>query len=495
MKSYHLITYGCQMNLSDSERIAAVMKKMKLKPTAKNAADLIIFNLCSVRQKSVDKVWGMVGNLSRTTPHLRGSRGISKNKKPLLIVTGCILPVDKKKFIKKVDLVLDIKDLNEWPEIITRYSLSVTHYKKETTSNYFSISPNYNSKFQAYVPIMTGCDNFCSYCAVPYVRGHEVSRPAAEIIKEVNKLVVQGYKFITLLGQNVNSYQDKVNSKFQIPASSAGRLNPKKILNSKFKIQNSIVNFPALLKLIDSIPGDYWLSFITSHPKDMSNELIGCFKNCQHLIPYLHLPLQAGSDKILKAMNRKYSAKHYLNLISKIRRSIRNISISTDVIVGFPGETQKDFQETVKLMKLIKFDMAYLAEYSPRPNTAAAKMKDGISSTEKHRRYQTLNKILKKTALENNKKMIGQITEVLIERIVETDLDLSVYGQTRNFKNIKIICHPDESRDPEKQLLNSLPRQQVGGSGAGIINNLIGNFIKVKVTKANPWSLEGKMIK
>lgn len=430
MKTFCLITFGCQMNISDSERIAAVMKKIKLKPASKNEANLIIFNLCSVRQKSVDKVWGMLKSI-KTLKH--------KNikTKPIVIATGCILPEDKKKFAEKVDLVLDIKNLNDWPEIIRNYELRImNHGNNKKNDNYLSIIPNYNSEFQAYVPIMTGCNNFCSYCAVPYVRGREISRPTKEVVEEVNKLVAQGYKFITLLGQNVNSYEDRT--------------------------QKNIIDFTKLLKLVDSVSGDFWLSFATSHPKDMSGELIKCFKNCKHLIPYLHLPLQAGADKTLKAMNRKYTAKKYLELIKKIRGVNPDINISTDIIVGFPGETKTDFEKTAEMMKKIKFDMAYLAEYSPRSGTAAAKMKNDVAPAEKHKRYQILNEILKKTALENNKKMIGKTTEVLIE---STKGD-ACFGRTRNFKNIKIKGD----------------------------KNKVGDFIKVKVAKANPWNLEGKLI-
>ncbi|MDD5289639.1 MAG: tRNA (N6-isopentenyl adenosine(37)-C2)-methylthiotransferase MiaB [Patescibacteria group bacterium] len=455
MKTYHIITYGCQMNWSDSERIAGYLKKNNLQPADLASADLVILNLCSVRQTAVNRVWGKLDDIRK------------KNPKAKIILTGCVLVADKNKFEKHADYILDIKNLDNWLNKINNQQLTTNN----KDINYFSILPNYNSKFIAYVPIMTGCNNFCSYCVVPFTRGREVSRPAEEIISEVNKLVVQGYKLIILLGQNVNSYVSQI-SNFQFPISN-------KI--SKFKFQKSKVNFPQLLKLVNSIPGDYWLSFITSHPKDMSGDLIKCFKNCQHLIPYLHLPLQAGSDKILKAMNRKYDSKKYLNLIRKIRRSIRNISISTDIIVGFPNETKQDFQKTANLMKSIKFDLAYLAEYSPRAGTASAKLKDSISAEEKTQRRVALNEILKKTALENNKKMVGKNIEVLIERNKsinsnksnKSNNDIIYFGKTRNFKDIKISANSKQST----------------------INNLIGKIVKTKIIKAGPWSLEGKLEK
>ncbi len=488
-KTYQLITFGCQMNWSDSERIAAVMKKMKLKPASPQKADLIIFNLCSVRQTAVDRVWGTLEHYCHPEPRiLRGEKSCGRRKK-IIIMTGCVLPADKKKFAEKVDLILNINDLPRWPIAIAPLLFKEGvggGYKiktiKQSCSDYFSIIPNYNSKFSAFVPVMTGCDNFCSYCVVPYVRGREVSRPAEEIISEVNKLVVQGYRLIILLGQNVNSYASQI-SNFHPPV---GGPISKQISKSKFQIskKTSHIDFPDLLKLLNSIRGNYWLSFITSHPKDMSEELINCFSNCRHLIPYLHLPLQSGSDKILKAMNRKYTAKKYLNLIRKTRRVISNICISTDIIVGFPNETKQDFQKTADLMKLLKFDMAYLAEYSPRFGTAAAKLKDNISPAEKHHRFQILNEILKKTVLGNNRKMVGKEAEVLVER-VGTGLDLSVFGKTRNFKDVKIVIsnHPPTSN------------REASRAGKSEISDLIGKIVKVKIIKAGSWNLEGKLTK
>jgi len=473
--TYHLATFGCQMNLSDSERMVAILTKMNLKPAAPAQADILIFNLCSVRQAAVDRVWGNFKG--------RMAKGKRQNKKPLIILTGCILPADKKKLAPKVDLILDIKDLNSWSGIIIKTlkhknTKTQKQYNNETMkqcgngtkiahrADYFAVPPQYSSHFSAFVPIMTGCNNFCAYCAVPYTRGREYSRPAEEITTEVGNLIQNGYKEIILLGQNVNSYQSKIFN----PAA-AGQIS-----NSKFQIsKNTSVNFPTLLKLINKIPGNYWLSFITSHPKDMSDELMKCLTECQHLIPYVHLPLQSGSDKILKAMNRKYTAKDYTKLVRKIRMIFAlnshhyshvtpRLAISTDIIVGFPGETKKDFLATADLMKKIKFDMAYLAEYSPRPGTAAARLKDKISHKEKTRRRQILNEILKTTALENNQKLVGKTTETL----VESTKDGLAFGQTKMMKNVKIKL------ESKKQ-------------------NLIGKFVDVKIIKAGPWGLEGKL--
>ena len=433
MKTYHLTTFGCQMNKSDSERIITVLEQqLKLKSTPQESADLLIFNLCSVRQSAVDRVWGAIA---------KNKKQITNNKKTFTIITGCILEADKKKLASKVGLILDIKDLANWPMIIqsvinkkkraTNDSRQTTYNKRLMTNekllmknDYFSITPQYSSFFSAYVPIMTGCNNFCSYCVVPYTRNREVSRPVEEIMTEVKSLIRKGYKEIILLGQNVNSFNGQ-----------------QKTTNKKQKT----IKFPELLKMIDALPGDYWLSFVTSHPKDMSSDLIACFKECAHLMPYIHLPVQSGSNKILKAMNRNYTAQHYQRLVSKIRKTNTGICISTDIIVGFPGETKTDFENTARFMKKIKFDMAYLAQYSARAGTAAAKFKDDVQQNEKKHREKILNEILKKTALANNKKMTGQTITVLVESIKNG----YALGHTWHMKHVKILT-------------TDLPRRQAG---------------------------------
>ncbi len=409
-KSYNIITYGCQMNKSDSERIESLLENSGFKKSSLSKANYVFLNLCSVRQSAIDRVWGKIDNIKKI------------NNKIKIILTGCILPSEKKKFLKKADDILDINNLFNWSIL-----------EKKIDKN----------KIEKFIPIMTGCNNFCSYCAVPYTRGREKSRPVKDILDEVNKLIVQGYKFITLLGQNVNSY-------------------------------NGGLKFSELLKKINKIPGDYWLSFVTSHPKDMSDELIKCFKTCEHLIPYLHLPIQSGSNKILKMMNRKYTAEEYLKLIKKIKNINPNINLSTDVIVGFPGETKKDFKETAKIMKQVKFDMAYIARYSPRPDTAAAKLKNNVLQVEKKNREKILNNILKNTALEKNEKLINPSngSSKNIQILIESKKNNYYFGKTRNFKNVKI---------------------RTVGNQQPTYNNLIGKFIDIKIIKANIWNLEGEL--
>ena len=322
---YWIITYGCQMNKSDSERIASILKKQGYLPALKEAeADLILINVCSVRQSAVNRVYAKVNKYF---------------KKKKIILTGCVLKEDKNKLKNKVS--------EFWhPDY------------------YFECLPIHQSKFQAFLPIMTGCNNFCAYCVVPYTRGREKSRPAKEIIREIKSLVKKDYKEVILLGQNVNSYKDKN------------------------------VNFPKLLKKINNIKGNFKINFITSHPKDMSDELIETMAKCQKLIKEIHLPVQSGDNEILKKMNRHYTASHYKKLIRKIKQKIPGIKISTDIIVGFPGETKKQFQNTVKLAKEIKFEKAYVSKYSPRPGTLAFKLKDNVSPQDKKTRWQILEKLI-----------------------------------------------------------------------------------------------------
>jgi len=433
VKKYFIITYGCQMNKSDSERIATFLERINLKPTKKmSEANLILVNMCSVRQSAVDRVHGLAPKLKKLK---------TKDSKLKTVLTGCVLKKDRGKLAKEFDSVLDIKDLSRWPKLFR------TMRARQKTKKYFEIPPKYQTRFSAFVPIMTGCNNFCTYCVVPYTRGREVSRPAREIIQEMKNLIRKDYKEIWLLGQNVNSYKDRK------------------------------INFPKLLKMINDIKGNFWIRFTSPHPKDFSDELIRVMAKCQKVTPYLNLPAQSGDDEILKKMNRPYTIKHYQNLIKKIRTAFRkyrkglekDISISTDIIVGFPGETKKQFESTVKLLKKIKYDMAYIAKYSPRTDTAAAKLKDDVSPQEKEGRYKILTEILKETALENNKKYLKKEAAVLID----TFKNNFYFGKTRTYKTVKIQL------DPKPYTLNA---------------NLIGNFVKVKIIDALPWGLKGKLI-
>ena len=331
---YFIITYGCQMNFSDSERIAASLEKKGYKSASKiNEADLILANMCSVRQSAVDRVYGLIPKFKRLK---------KKNKRLKTILTGCVLKEDKRKFRKRFDLIVP----------------------KE---NYLKNPPKYQSKTVAYIPISNGCNNHCTYCVVPFTRGPLVCYNHQEILKEIKKIVKKGFKEIWLLGQNVNDYTSP---------------------------SNSSINFAKLLKMVNDIPGNLSIRFMSPNPKNFSDELIDVMANSKKIAKYLNLPVQSGDNQILKKMNRPYTVEQYKNLVKKIRRKIPNINLSTDVIVGFPGETKKQFENTAKLFKDIKFNIAYIAKYSPRPETAAFQMKDNVPIKEKKRREKCLRNLL-----------------------------------------------------------------------------------------------------
>ncbi len=312
---------------------------------------------------------------------------------------------------------------------------------------YFNFLPVYSNNFSAQVPIMTGCNNFCTYCAVPYTRGREHSRPAKNIVKEAKNLISLGYKEIWLLGQNVNSYR-------------SGK-----------------INFPELLWMINNIPGKFWIRFTSPHPKDFSSELIKTMAECEKITKYVNLPVQAGDNTVLRKMNRNYTREHYIKLVAKIRRQIPNIAISTDTIVGFPDETKKQFSNTVRLYKHLKFDMAFIAEYSPRPGTAAAlTMRDNVPHKEKEQRGRILTAVLEKTTLEHNKRLIGKTVEVLVGGKKETPFPLGngvskyrLFGRTEGNKVVEIVNPP----------ANLKP----------------GDFTRVKIVNAGPWKLRGEIHK
>jgi len=440
---YFILTFGCQMNYSDSERIASVLEKIGYKKSQKpEMADLILINMCSVRQMAVDRVYGKINDFIKLK---------NKNRKIKIVITGCILKSDKQKLKEKVDLILDIKDLEKLPKMLGSW------YSIPKEENYLRIKPKYQSVFSAPVPIMTGCNNFCSYCAVPYTKGREISRPSEEILLEIRNLIKKNYKEIWLLGQNVNSYHSPISTNV---ATNDTNRHSRKLVPKLVNIRD--INFPKLLKVVNDIPGKFWIRFTSPHPKDFSDELINAVAESEKVTPYLNLPVQSGDDGILKKMNRPYNITHYKNLVKKIRKKIPDITLTTDVIVGFPGETKKQFKNTAKLFKEIKYDMAYIARYSPRPGTAASKLKDNVSFKEKEKRRLILNEILKKTALEKNKKYIGKKVDVLSGNYKNGFL----IGKTKHYKTIKF--------KGEKKL--------------------IGRFSKVKVTDAFAWRLEGCLL-
>ena len=388
------------MNFSDSERIMTFMREngftplddtndSKLKTEEIIKADLIIFNTCGIRASSEHRVFGQINNIIKLA-----KKKSSVGKRPKIIITGCSAHRDdfQKTLHGKVDLFTSIKD---FPQVLQK--LNLLQEEEQEYKDYLSIQPQYKYTDTAMVPIMTGCNNFCSYCVVPYARGREWSRPLEEIVKEIENLSNKNYKEITLLGQNVNSYRS--NFKFKI-------LNFNSILNDKIlnelnryvsKSGNITIKFPQLLNTLAQQFPEIIFKFLTSHPKDCSMELIRIIKNNKNIPNELHLPIQAGSDKVLKDMNRPYTQKYYLNLISKIRKEIPDIKITTDIIIGFPTETDDDFQETVKVFKKVKYADAFLNKYSPRPGTASYKLGDPIPWKVKKEREKILLELLKET--------------------------------------------------------------------------------------------------
>ncbi len=317
------------MNKSDSERIASILEEKGYKLTSKiNEADLIVVNMCSVRQSAVDRVYGLIPKF--------------KELKAKTILTGCILKKDRPKFAKGFDQIIKFKDLLKY-------------------------QPKRQNKLVAYVPISNGCNNFCTYCVVPFTRGPLVCKEHQEILKEVKDVVNKGFKEIWLLGQNVNDY------------TSPG---------------DASINFPKLLKMVNDVPGGFQIRFTSPNPKNFSDELIEVMASSEKIAKFLNLPVQSGDNEILKKMRRPYTIEQYKNLVKKIRQKIPNINLSTDVIVGFPGETKEQFENTVKLFKEIKFNIAYIAKYSPRPGTAALEMPDNIPLEEKKQREKCLENLL-----------------------------------------------------------------------------------------------------
>ena len=337
---YYLDTYGCQYNEWDSVRLSFALRKLGLSESSEKEADTVFVILCSVRQSAVDRPMGKMKNWN--------------SKK--VVVTGCVLEKDAKMFVSKGATIWQTFDIK---------SLKTILHLEQPESEIESLLGD-GEKESSYIPIMKGCNNFCAYCAVPYTRGREVSRSFDEIIESAKKSISAGHKEIWLLGQNVNSYQ---------------------------------YNFAKLLEKINELPGVFQIHFTSNHPKDMSDEIIKTIANLPKVAKQIHLPIQTGSDKILTAMNRPYTAKQYLDLIKKIKKIIPDVEISTDVIVGFPGETEADFAKTVQLLKKVGYKSVYINKYSPRSGTKAFLLGDPVPWKEKERRWHILNDLIYKRSI------------------------------------------------------------------------------------------------
>ncbi|MBA7508928.1 tRNA-2-methylthio-N(6)-dimethylallyladenosine synthase [subsurface metagenome] len=384
MKAY-IKTFGCQMNENDSERIMYLLEEEGYERTYDIAAsDLIVLNTCTVREKAKNRLYGHIGNLKRLK---------SKNKDILICIGGCIAQSMKEKIIEDfpfVDIVFGTHNIPELPELIKKSILtnrSICSIKDNGFDpDLFKVKREYN--FKAFVPITTGCNNYCSYCIVPFVRGREKSVEVKKIIRNIEGLVSRGVIEVTLLGQNVNSYG---------------------------KDLNEGCTFSELLEKVSDIKELKRIRFITSHPKDFSRSIIDIIKNRDNLVKHIHLPLQAGSNKVLKEMNRNYTREDYLNIIENIKKEIPDCSITTDIIVGFPGEERYDFLETLDMVRKVRFNRAFTFIYSPREGTKASKIKDHILPEEKKKWFKELLETQNRISNEENKKFIGKKFKVLVE--------------------------------------------------------------------------------
>jgi tRNA-2-methylthio-N6-dimethylallyladenosine synthase len=439
MLKYHILTWGCQMNLHDTEVISGVLQKIGYCPADNlKEADIIILNTCCVRENAEKKVYGRLGHLKQF-----------KQRNPNLIIGICGCMVQQPHVVEYitehfpyVDLIFGIYNVHKLPQLIENARLA-NMTVIETSGDYSAVEENLpierEDKVKAWVTITYGCNNFCTYCIVPYVRGREKSRNPQDIIKEVEELAKQGFKEINLLGQNVNSYGKDLGRE---------------------------VTFPALLRRLNEIDGIERIRFTTSHPKDLSDELIEAMRDCEKVCEHIHLPVQAGSNKILEAMNRRYTREHYMKLVEKLRNAIPGIAISTDIIVGFPGETEEDFQDTLDLVKRVEFDQAFMFAYSKRKGTPAAEMENQVDEEVKKDRLNRLMKLQDSISAKKNKSLKDQTVEVLVEGISRNNPH-RLTGRTRTNKVVNF-------EGPEEY---------------------IGKIVKVKITEPHTWSLIGELLK
>ncbi len=432
-KKFFLKTYGCQMNVHDSEEIKRILINLGFNETTNyEDADLIALNTCAIRENAHDKVFGFLGRVK----HL-------KKAKPDLIVCvgGCMSELDSvantlKEKYPFVDIVFGTHNINDLGRLILEHEdkQEIEVYSNEGDI-YENIEYERDSKYSAWVNIMYGCDKFCTYCIVPYTRGKQRSRKMADILKEIEELKQAGYQEVTMLGQNVNAYGKDLAENY---------------------------DFATLLENVAKI-GIPRIRFVTSHPWDFTDEMIDIIAKYENIMPYIHLPLQSGSSKILRLMGRRYTKEEYLTLFHKIKERIPNVSITTDIIVGFPNETDEDFNETLDVVNTCQFDGAFTFIYSPREGTPAAKIKDTIPMNIKEERLQKLNKVINDYSLMHNQEYLGKTVKVLVTGPSEKGENMVCgYTETMKLVNIKNACED------------------------------IGKIIDVKITDAKSFSLDGE---
>lgn len=431
----YIRTYGCQQNVADSEKIKGMLANAGFGfVDAPDDADFILFNTCAVREHAEDRVFGNVGALKAL-----------KRRHPQILIALCGCMMEQEHIANRiyksfpfVGLVFGTHSLHHFPELVYNALVNgkrIFERGNDDNKLYEGMPVKRDGTFKGWLPIMYGCNNFCTYCIVPYVRGRERSREKNVIVSEAREMIADGYKDITLLGQNVNSY---------------GKT-----------IENG-VNFSQLLKEIDSIDGDYWLRFMTSHPKDCSKELIDTIADGTHISRHLHLPFQSGSDRILKAMNRHYDRKKYMEIINYAKEKIDGLSLTSDIIVGFPGETYEDFKETLSLIREVEFTSLFTFIFSPRVGTPAAKMDDPVPYSEKSKWFQELLAVQEEIAAKRCASMVGNVEKVLVE-------DEGKNGILNGRTSGNIIVELEAPKDT------------------------IGTFQNVRITNARNWILKGKI--
>ncbi|MGN1384160.1 MAG: tRNA (N6-isopentenyl adenosine(37)-C2)-methylthiotransferase MiaB [Clostridia bacterium] len=439
---YIILTMGCQLNENDSEKLSGMIEKMGYTNTENiEEADLIVFNTCCVRENAEDKLFGKLGEAKK----------IKEKRGTVIAIGGCMMQekhiVDKlQKSYPFFDIVFGTHTLHKFPQDLYNVILN-----KKRIEDIIDIDGEIieglpikrNDNIKASVTIMYGCNNFCSYCIVPYVRGRERSRKPEDIINEVRELADKGYKEITLLGQNVNSY----------------------MRNEVLENENEkITSFAKLLYAVNEIKGIERIRFISPHPKDFTEDVIQAIKKCDKVCKLIHLPLQSGNSKVLKEMNRKYTKQQYLELVEKMKKEIPNLTLSTDIIVGFPGETDEEFEDTLDVVKKVNFEQVYMFIYSRRVGTPADRMQNQVPEEQKHIRFEKLKKLVEEQIEEKNKKYINTIQKVLVEGKSKNNEDM-LTGRTDS--NKVVIFKGND--------------------------NLIGQIINLKIVSEHMWYLKGEV--
>ena len=436
-KKYYIKTYGCQMNEHDSENISAILNDMNFTKTESlEDADLIILNTCAIRENAHNKVFGLLGRIK----HLRQTKNIMVGFGGCMAQEEVIVEEITNKY-KWIDFVFGTHNIVNLPNVIEKaydnkkQEVEVFSCEGDVIEN---IPVKRDSKYKAWVNIMYGCDKFCTYCIVPYTRGKQRSRLPEYIINEVKDLIKDGYQEVTLLGQNVNAYG--------------------KDLGINYTMANLLEDVAKT--------GINRIRFVTSHPWDFNDDMIDIISKYDNIMPYIHLPIQSGSSKILKLMGRRYTKEEYLNLFKKLKEKIPNVSITTDIIVGFPGETEEDFQDTLDVVDACKYDSAFTFIFSPRVGTPASKMEDNVSLEEKESRLQRLNQLINKYYKENNDKYLNKVVPVLLEDYSSKKKDcLKGYTDTMKLVNVKAD------------------------------DIYLGKIVNVKITSVKTWSMDGEIVK